>query len=152
MIPLKLEEFLKKYGLTDENANTRKERFRKVTRSQIKSFLKDMRMKKHYDDHIFIHSTITSQKAPDLSRWEDEIQDDHKKMLEVYNKLPDNIVGSRKNFLNSRYVLQQLLLKHNISFNKDDFVFLRSTDRMIAHNRVCEAIFKELQWKFTTIL
>ena len=148
----KLEELLDTYGLVDKKANNRLDRFRRVSRAHIKSFLKDMRIKKHYDDHIFIHSTITGQKAPDLSRWEDDIQDDHKMMLEVYNNLPDSVVGARKNFLNSRYVLQQLLLKRCIPFNKDDFVFLRSIDRMIAHNRVCEAIFKELDWKFTTIL
>ena len=147
-----LKELLEMYGLVDKDATSKKQKYRKVSRTHIKAFLKDMRVKKHYDDHIYIHSSITGQRAPDLSKWEQDIQDDHRKMLEVYKKLPDNIVGTRKNFLNSRYVLQQLLLKRNISFNKDDFVFLKSIDRMIDHNRVCEAIFKELEWKFTNIL
>lgn len=147
-----INNFLDLYDLINHDCTRRIDKYSRVTRAHIKSCLKDMKVKKHYDDYIYIHSTLTGQKTPDISRWEGVIQEDHTKMLEVYNTLPDSVVGSRKNFLNSKYVLQQLHLRHNIPFEKDDFVFLKSMDRMITHNRVCEAIFKVLGWKFSKII
>ena len=56
----------------------------------------------------------------------------------------------RTNFLNYNYILYQLLRRHNIK-PPSSIKMLKSVDRTIAHDVICEQLFNKLGWKFTPV-
>ena len=56
-----------------------------------------------------------------------------------------------KSFINSQYVLYQLLRKYNYHCDKEDFNILKTSDRQNFHDDVCKELFKTLGWNFKCI-
>ena len=57
----------------------------------------------------------------------------------------------RKNFINTQYVLFQLLRRHKYMCKKQDFNILKTIDRKSFHDDICKELFEELGWNFTAI-
>ena len=55
----------------------------------------------------------------------------------------------RSNFLNSNYVLFQLLRKNGHACEFSSFYCLRTPTSRIMHDNICERIFADLGWPFT---
>ena len=58
----------------------------------------------------------------------------------------------RKNFINTQYVLYQLLLKHKHPCNKEDFTILKTLDRKTFHDEIMSNIFLQLGWNFVPFI
>ena len=56
---------------------------------------------------------------------------------------------NRKNFINTQYVLYQLLLRHKHSCKKEDFIILKTIDRKYFHDEICKSLFEHLGWNFS---
>jgi ribosomal protein L37AE/L43A len=125
-----------------------KSTYRNIKKEHIYTFLKENGDSKHFEDVTLIHYVITGIKPPNISDLEEELFMEHEKILEVYETVKED---DRKNFLNSKYILCQLLHKHNRKFNEDDFAVLKTVDRLTYHNDICEKIFEKLDWTFTQI-
>lgn len=54
----------------------------------------------------------------------------------------------RSNFLNSNYVLFQLMRKHNYPCEFSSFYCLRTLQSRMQHDRICRRIFTKLGWPF----
>lgn len=162
----KLTERLELYGLLS-TSDVQCERFKRITKEHIYMFLRGCGFKKYYDDVTFIWAELTGKTPPNISHIEDELLEEHEKMLEVYETLdtsmfrdssdttcflPFACLGDRKSFLNAKYILYQLLLRRGIKCNRHDFNVLKTTDRLHYHNRVCKKIFDILEWTFTEII
>ena len=58
--------------------------------------------------------------------------------------------AQRTNFLNYNYILYQLLRRHNVK-PPSSIKMLKSVDRTIAHDVICEQLFNRLGWKFIPV-
>ena len=89
---------------------------------------------------------------------DDEIDLSEPKLLEDFDllvyqydkKYKKNKKLSRKNFINTHYVLYQLLRRHKYPCKKTDFNILKSNERKSFHDKICKELFKDLGWNFTT--
>lgn len=136
-------------------AGTKKLKYKKVTKKHIFMFLKETGYSEYYDDSTLIYCTITGASPPDVSYIENELIEDFKLLIQTYNLLyKDNtqIKTKRKNFLNSQYILFQLLKKYNYKCKKEDFNILRTRERRQEHDDIYSKLCNYLQWSWVNIV
>ena len=129
----KLTKFLdKKYSeLKDKLGNIGENKLLLITTIQL------------IDEYFDLKQKVTQQKYK-----LDEISNKFKeiKILAFEYKKDKDI--ERKSFINSQYVLYQLLIRHKFKCNKSEFNILKTTDRQTFHDEVCKELFKHLGWNF----
>ena len=140
-----LEEQFKIHYLLEGNENSEKEvRFKRITKEHIMMFLKELGYTKHYENVNLIHYTLTGKKPDDISYLEDKLIHDFDLLTELYDKMYKHI--ERKNFINTMYVLYQLLVRHKHPCKKEDFPVLKTTDRKNFHDEITKELFEQLGW------
>ena len=139
---------LGQYRITIDSDN-RHVRYSKVTRRHIYKFLKDMRLMKQYENLHLIYYTLTDSKY-DIDHLEVQLVDDFKQLSDAYDAYYDKRKCPRKNFLHSQYILFQLLKKYDYACDIDDFNLFKTIERKMYHDTVCNRLFKQLHWKFTS--
>jgi len=134
------------HHLLNGNPSTtpRKLLFSRVTKNHILLFLKELGYSTHYENVNLIHYTFTGIKPDDISHLEEQLLDDFDSLTELYDKKFKNI--NRKNFINTQYVLYQLLQRHKHRCKKEEFIILKTIDRKFFHDDVCKVLFEELGW------
>ena len=143
---LKNEFFL--HHLLEGNKNTSNTvRFRNITKNHILMFLKELGYSNHYENVHLIHFTLTCIKPDDISHLEDQLLEDFDSLTELYDAMYKHI--ERKNFINTQYVLYQLLRRHKHPCKKEEFIILKTIDRKFFHDEVCQKLFTELGWNHT---
>lgn len=138
------------YQLIPENYETlsKKEAFEKVERKHILLFLKELGYSKYYEDIVYIYHHITGKEIPDISHLENDLLLDFDTLVDLYDK---TFKTDRKNFINNQYVLFQLLKKYKYNCKKEDFNFLKTNDRKLYHDTVCQQLFEKLGWNFKAL-
>lgn len=131
-------------GLISENPT--KKSLKKITRAHVILFLKEFGYTKFYEDSILIHSTIVGKKLDNIYHLEENLLRDFDILLDVYSKIFKNI--ERKNFINTHFVLFQLLKRHGHKCDPSDFSILKTNDRKSYHEYICKTLFEELGWKY----
>jgi ribosomal protein L37AE/L43A len=141
------EEFRKHHLLEGKEGDPKEKRFGSITKHHIHLFLKELEYTKHYENVNLIHYQITGKKPDDISYLEDRLLEDFDKLTDLYDKKFKNKPGfDRKNFINTQYVLYQLLLRYNHPCNKEDFTILKTVDRKSFHDDICQVCFQALSW------
>ena len=144
----KLEEQFELHNILVGDKNTPKEiRFQNISKEHISMFLKELDFTKHYENINLIHYNLTNIKPDDIGYLEDVLMDDFDMLTEIYDILFGKTID-RKNFINTAYVLYQLLIRHKHKCNKNDFTILKTLDRKIFHDSVLRVCFEELGWTF----
>lgn len=131
--------------LDSKNKNS-KERFKKITKEHVSMFLKELSYTKHYENVNLIHYNLTGIKPDDIGYLEDKLLDDFDIITEAYDRLFKHL--DRKNFINTQYILYQLLLRHKHPCRKEDFSMLKTIDRKNFHDEVCKVLFEEIKFSF----
>lgn len=154
-IPQKIYDDLEKqfdlHHLLIGDKNTLKEiRFKNILKEHISIFLKEIDSTKHYENINLIHYNMTSKKPDDIAYLEDKLLEDFDILTELYDKKFKNI--DRKNFINTQYVLYQLLLRHKHPCSKEDFTILKTIDRKSFHDDIMKVCFEALGWNFVPFL
>ena len=141
------------HGLLTGNENTpKRERFSKITKEHIYLFLKEVGYSKHYEDVILIYSNITGKNPNNISNLEVKLLDDFDTLTDLYDKsFKKTNKIDRKNFINTQYVLFQLLRRHKYNCKKEDFNILKTIDRKSFHDEICKELFEKLGWNFTAL-
>lgn len=111
-------------------------------------FLKELGYSNHYENVHLIHYNFTLIKPDNISHLEDKLFDDFNILTELYDKRYKNI--DRKNFINTQYVLYQLLKRHKHPCKEHDFVILKTFDRKVFHDDIIKNLFQELGWNSNT--
>lgn len=144
----KLEDQFQKHHLLVGTSKTPKEkRFKNITKEHIHLFLKELEYTKHYENVNLIHYQMTGNKPDDISHLEDRLLDDFDLLTDLYDKKFKNKPGfDRKNFINTQYVLYQLLIRYRHPCKKEDFTILKTVDRKSFHDDVAKICFEELNW------
>jgi hypothetical protein len=146
-----LEQQFELHHLLVGDKNTPKNiRFKNILKEHINIFLKELNYSKHYENVNLIHYNITGKKPDDISHLEDRLLEDFDILTEFYDKNYKHI--DRKNFINTQYVLYQLLLKHKHPCNKEDFTILKTLDRKTFHDEIMSNIFLQLGWNFVPFI
>lgn len=123
-----------------------------ITKEHILMFMKDAKMSKYYEDINLIYKIISSKSVDDIAYLEDIIISDFNVLTDLYDKKfkqTDRI--SRKSFINTHYVLYQLLRRHNHPCRRDDFNILKTVDRKLLHEDIICELFNDLGWNFTSL-
>jgi hypothetical protein len=153
-IPVKVYDDLDKqfvfHGLLIGDEKTSKsEKYANVTRKTVMTFLKELGYPKQYENLNLIHSVITDTKLDDIDYLNEQILLDFDILSELYDKRSNDT--TRKNFINTQYVLFQLLRRHGHSCDKEDFTNLKTVDRKFFHENIIKNLFEELKWNYTSI-
>lgn len=137
------------HGIVPENYNDlpKEMAFEKVEKEHINIFLKDSKFVKHYEDSVLIYHTLTGKSVPDLSHLEESLMNDFDILIDIYDKTQKNNTD-RKNFINTQYVLFQLLRRHKYPCQKEEFNILKTIDRKYYHDEICSKLFSDLGWNF----
>lgn len=151
-----LREYLKYHNILVGFESTPKIiRYENVTTNIIHTFLKEYKYSKYYDDIHLIHYIITGKKPRDITKLEPDLLNDFDILLSLYDKIirkDTNKTKNRKNFINTQYVLYQLLKKYNYPCDISEFNILKTSDRKSFHDNICKELFQKLNWNFTPIL
>ncbi len=140
-----LEEQFQLHHILKGNKDTAKEeRFTNLTKNQILMFLKELKYSNHYENVHLIHYNFTGIKPDDISHLEDQLLDDFDQLTDLYDREYKHL--NRKNFINTQYVLFQLLRRHKHPCKKEEFVILKTIDRKYFHDEVCKNLFELLGW------
>lgn len=148
----KLEDQFKLHDLVDYVLNP-PECYHKITKNHIIMFLRHCGFVKYYDDVNYIYNYFTGNKVNDISQLEVMLLDDFNVLTKLYDKKFSNNGNNhrRKNFINTNYVLFQLLKKYNIDCSKEDFNLLKTSERQINHDDIIKEFFQELNWPYTPL-
>ena len=143
---VKITDQLQKHHLLVGNKSTCKEvRFKNISKEHIHIFLKELEYTKHYENINLIHYHLTGKKPDDISYLEDRLLHDFDLLVELYDKIFKSKPGfDRKNFINTQYVLYQLLLRYKHPCKKEDFTILKTVDRKSFHDDITKICFEEL--------
>jgi hypothetical protein len=130
-----------------ENSPEKEIKFKNVTKNHVLLFLKELGYANHYENVHLIHHVLTGKKQHDISSLEDQLLDDFDILTDLYDKKYKDI--NRKNFINTQYVLYQLLQRHKYRCDKEEFIILKTIDRKFFHDEVCQNLFEHLGWNHT---
>lgn len=151
-----LQTKLQHLDLINTQSSDKLKRYEKVSRALVLTMLKELELKKFYDDIVLIHHTLTGQKCDNIEYLEDALLEDFDKLTETYDNLYTNTVDAsgdkptkRKNFINAQFVLYQLLKKHGHPCNEMDFITLKTSERKRFHHTICKELFSILGWKYS---
>jgi hypothetical protein len=135
--------------LVGKKGDPKEIRFANIEREHIHLFLKETDHTKHYEDVILIHYNMTGKKPDDISHLEDVLLNDFEVLAALYDeKFIKPKIIDRKNFINTQYVLYQLLKRHKYPCKKEDFNILKTMDRKSFHDDICRVLFTSLGWNF----
>ena len=143
---LLIKELSNHHLLVGNEQTPQKERFKNVTKEHIMMFLKELNFSKHYENANLLFCNITGKKPEDISHLEEKLMHDFDKLTELYDKTFKGI--ERKNFINTQYILFQLLTRHKYKCNKSDFSILKTMDRKTFHDDICRVLFSHLGWNY----
>jgi len=141
------KEFFLHHLLEGDKSTSNTIRFQNITKNHILMFLKELGYSNHYENVHLIHCTLTCIKPDDISHLEDQLLEDFDALTELYDRMYKHI--DRKNFINTQYVLYQLLRRHKHPCKKEEFIILKTIDRKFFHDEVCQNLFTELGWNHT---
>jgi len=146
----KLIEYFRKHNLVNEDEGVPEAaRYEKITKRHVLIFLKEIECTKHYEDVNLIYHNITGKKLDDISHLEDALMKDFDILSDLYNERYIKTKKiDRKNFINTHYVLYQLLRRHKYPCSKYDFNLLKTVERKSFHDDICSELFRELSWNF----
>jgi hypothetical protein len=120
-----------------------------ITKDHIKMFLQENSLYKYYEDINLIYWKLTGVPCPNISSYEKTLLSDFENLLNVYDRvIKEDCNYSRTNFLNSYYVLYQLLKKNAFPCKETDFPIIKTIDRKLEHDEIYEKCCIILGWIF----
>jgi ribosomal protein L37AE/L43A len=141
-----LDDMIEKYGLKNKQGKTIQEIYSKVNKQHIRKFLNETGNNKYYEDLQLFFCKITGNKPPDISHLEKNLFEDFNKLVDAFLQISCNT--NRKNFLNSQYVLKQLLRRYNYHVKDDDLCMLKTPARIREHDEIYEKCCEILNWNY----
>lgn len=139
------EQFHRHHLIPDSFEELPKEAaFEAITKEHVMLFLKETEHTKHYEDVVLIHHILTGKPTPDISHLENNLLHDFDELTSLYDKTYRN--NERKNFINTQYVLFQLLKRWKYPCRKEDFNILKTIDRKYFHDSIMQNLFEILGW------
>jgi hypothetical protein len=140
-----LYDMINKHDLIVKNTTDNKIKYSKVTKQHIRDFLYETNNNKYYEDIQLLWCKITENEPPNITELEKSLFEDFEKLVNAFLSIPDT---NRKNFLNSQYVLKQLLRRYNYFVKDTDLNMLKTPARLREHDEIYEKCCDILNWNF----
>jgi len=140
-------KMIESHGLANMNEKDPKLRYAKLRKQHITMFLNETGHCNYYEDKQLIYSKITTHECPNIQVYEKGLFSDFEQLVEVFLSLSENKVD-RKNFLNTHYVLRQLLRKRGVIVPEEDLNNLKTPGRIRAHDEIYQMCCDKLGWNF----
>jgi ribosomal protein S27AE len=141
-----IEQFKNHHLIPDNYQDLPKEvAFKDIYKEHVILFLKETGHSKHYEDVTLIHHQLTGKPTPDIAHLENQLLQDFDQLTDLYDKQFRNN-NERKNFINTQYVLFQLLKRHKYPCRKEEFSILKTIDRKYFHDNIMQSLFETLGW------
>lgn len=140
-----LEDMIQKHDLIIKTGKNRKEQYTKITKHHIRDFLYETSNNKYYEDIQLLWCKLTDNTPPNITDLEKNLYDDFERLVDAFLSLPNT---NRKNFLNSQYVLKQLLRRYNYNVKDSDLNMLKTPARLREHDELYERCCDLLNWNF----
>lgn len=124
---------------------------KQLTAAKIRATLKTLKMRKHYENSVLIHSILTGVKP---RRFRPEIEERLERMFlqiqEPFYKAIADVAPTRKNFLSYAYTCYKLIQSMPDVSNEwlDSFCLLKGRDKLHRQDIIWQHICKQLGWKF----
>lgn len=148
-----LHEQIADHKLIREGDLPHRVKYERVTKKHILLFLKDKDFSKHYENVTLIHHKITGHPCPDISYLEEKLIHDFTILSALYDEMfIKQQRTKRKNFVNTQFVLFELLQRHRYACRKEDFNFMKTVERLEFTEDVCSKLFAWLGWNFTFVI
>ena len=142
-----LLDMIDKHGLCDHSKEDPRDKYAKLRKEHITMFLSESNHSIYYEDKQLIYSRITGHPCPNIQRYEKGLYSDFEQLVEVFLQLPESKVD-RKNFLNTHYVLRQLLRKRGVIVPEHDLNIIKTPARIRAHDDIYQMCCERLGWNF----
>ena len=115
-----------------------------MSMKELRSIMKKMNLQSHYDSLPAIFSYLKTGKCYQInSQQRSKLVYDYCLFVKMFKK----IIKGRNNLPRSPYILEALLKKNKIPYDKDMFIEMKIESRKKAYERDFELVFKELGWK-----
>jgi len=144
------KEFILHDLITKDDTSNRINKYKKVTKRNVMLFLTELGYTKQYENLNLIYSNITGRKLDDISYIYEPILADFDKLSDLYDKKYSHVSNS-KSFINTQYVLFELLKRNNHKCRKEDFTELKTIERKFLCEEILETLFQELGWNYVSI-
>jgi hypothetical protein len=142
-----IDQFEKHSLLTGTVHDRLVDRCKNITKKHIHTFLKELKICKHYENINLIHYNLTGKKPDDISHLEQKLLNDFDKLSKMYDiKYKTNV--KRKNFINTQYILYRLLKRHKHPCDVEDFSILKTIDRKSFHDSLTLDLLSVLSWNY----
>lgn len=126
--------------------------YQTLTRQDIVQMLKELKCQKQFKNVRLIHHRLTGEPLPDISNLEQKLLQDFNILSELFNQLfIETKKTDRSSFINTNYILYQLLKKHKYPCEEHDFQLLKTFERKKFCDETCRELFKHLNWNFTPL-
>ena len=102
-----------------------------------------------------IYSHFTNKKCPTINeQLYNKLLEDFEKLVQIFIELSSvkNDKIERTNFLNSQYVLYQLLKKNNYVCSENDFALPKSIKCRVDQEKIYIMLCDKLHWSYISIL
>lgn len=140
-----LEYMISKHDLYVKGTTNRKDKYAKITRQHVRDFLHETGNNKYYEDIQLLWCKITDNQPPNISDLEKSLFEDFERLVDAFLSIPNT---NRKNFLNSQYVLKQLLRRYNYHVRDNELSMLKTPARLREHDEIYEKCCEILNWNF----
>jgi len=128
--------------------------FNKLTKEHLRIYLDHTGHNKYYEDINLIYHHFTGKACPKIDdNLYNKLLDDFEKLVQMFISISENTDKiERTNFLNSQYVLYQLLKKYNYQCYENDFALPRSTKCRVDQEKIYIDLCDKLHWSYVSIL
>jgi len=119
---------------------------KRITSKQVRDILKKLEYNKYYEHIPNIINVLNGNKAPSLSRKEEE----HLRSLFKDIQLPfsNNCPPDRKNFLSYSYVLHKFCELLEYDYLLPHFPLLKSREKLLQQDIIWKLICRDLNWQY----
>jgi hypothetical protein len=117
-----------------------------ITNKSLREILKKLEYNKYYEHIPHIINVLNGNKAPSLSRKEEE----HLRSLfkEIQIPFSKNCPEDRKNFLSYSYVLHKFCELLEYDYLLPNFPLLKSREKLLQQDIIWKLICKDLNWEY----
>jgi hypothetical protein len=128
--------------------------YSKLTKEHLRIYLDHTGHNKYYEDINLIYQHFTGKKCPSINQTVyNKLLEDFEKLVQMFINISENEDKiERTNFLNSQYVLYQLLKRNNYHCCENDFALPRSTKCRVDQEKIFIMLCEKLHWSYISIL
>lgn len=151
---LRLENEMIKDGIININAQNKKERYEKIKKEHLRTYLDLIGENKHYENINLIYTKLTLQENYIITHeLEEELMKDFDQFKNTFLDISiEEKEIERTNILSSSYILYQLLRRRGLKVKEEEFSLPSSQKCRYKQEYIYSKCCEKLGWNYVSIL